>query len=93
MKKGETGSDTHLLVFFWEPQITNLIEAIASGIVRVDFDARENAPPKKTLRNHGTKFRIKFENLQFIYHHNSEMDNSLISPTFENESVQPTFKI
>jgi len=71
--------------FFREPQVTNLIEAISSGLVLVDFDAREELPPKTGLRNHGTKFRIKFENLRLIYHHIEGLEG--LSPEFSTISL------
>ncbi len=50
---------------YWEPQITMFIEAIANGIIAIDFDARTNNG--RGLRNHGTKFRIQYDNLRHIY--------------------------
>lgn len=57
---------------FWEPQITLLADAIESGIVAIDFDARTT--DGKGLRNHGTKFRIKYDDLQHIYHQHSQFE-------------------
>lgn len=44
---------------------TQLIRYIADGTICIDFDAyiRENG----SIRNHGTKFRIKIEDLRTIY--------------------------
>ncbi len=49
-----------------EPQITLLIQAVEHGIVAIDFDARTNNG--RGLRNHGTKFRIRYDNLRHLYH-------------------------
>ena len=48
-----------------EPAITMFIEAIEKGIVCIDFDARTKNG--RGLRSHGTKFRIKLENLKHLY--------------------------
>ena len=55
-----------------EPQITRFIDAIAQGIVAIDFDARTTAG--KGLRNHGTKFRIRSDDLPKIYHYHERFD-------------------
>lgn len=39
--------------------ISKFIDSCADGVVAVDFDAREMQPGSVTVRNHGTKFRIK----------------------------------
>ena len=48
-----------------EPTITMFVEAIAKGIVCIDFDARTNNG--RGLRNHGTKFRVKYDDLKHLY--------------------------
>ena len=48
-----------------EPVITKFVQAIEQGIVCIDFDARTNNG--RGLRNHGTKFRIKYDNLKHLY--------------------------
>ena len=55
-----------------EPHATQFIEAIERGIVAIDFDARTTTGPG--LRNHGTKFRIKFQNLPVLYHDHGNFD-------------------
>lgn len=50
---------------YWEPYITHFIDAITSGIIAIDFDARTT--DGNGLRDHGTKFRIKIENIQRLY--------------------------
>ena len=51
---------------YWEPQISSFCEAVEHGIVAIDFDARTNNG--RGLRNHGTKFRVKVEDLGHLYH-------------------------
>jgi len=41
--------DLELTAFIWE---------VCHGVIKVDFDAREMTPGSKSLRNHGTKFRV-----------------------------------
>jgi hypothetical protein len=41
--------DLELTAFIWE---------VCHGVIKVDFDAREMIPGSKSLRNHGTKFRV-----------------------------------
>ena len=50
-------------------KITNIIPAIHSGIIKVDFDARYQNEKKGSIgiRDHGTKFRIKIRDLPQIY--------------------------
>lgn len=47
------------------PQTILFAGAVAHGIVAIDFDARTQNG--RGLRNHGTKFRIKVEDLRQIY--------------------------
>lgn len=54
---------------YWEPDIRNLSQAIADGVFLIDFDARTKGARGTTIRNHGTKFRIKPENLARVYTH------------------------
>ena len=55
-----------------EPSSIKFIEAIASGLVAIDFDARTNNG--SGLRNHGTKFRIQYDNLRQIYSEHQYFD-------------------
>ena len=48
-----------------EPSPTRFIEAIANGTVAIDFDARTTNG--EGLRNHGTKFRIEYDDLGKLY--------------------------
>lgn len=59
---------------YWEPKITLFVEAIVNGIVAIDFDARTNNG--RGLRNHGTKFRIKYEHLRHLYSHRQKVDKN-----------------
>lgn len=52
--------------FFAEPKITRLINAIENGLIAIDFDARTSSGAG--LRDHGTKFRIKYRDLPYLYH-------------------------
>ena len=51
--------------FYSEPRQGSFIVAVADGTVAIDFDARTNNG--SGIRNHGTKFRIKSENLRGLY--------------------------
>jgi len=44
----------------------HFVRALNDGIVAIDFDARSN-PGKSSIRNHGTKFRIKEKDIHCIY--------------------------
>jgi len=57
---------------YWEPKITLFIEAIHRGIIAIDFDARTNNG--RGLRNHGTKFRIKYDGLRYLYENRQRFD-------------------
>ena len=48
-----------------EPSAAHFIEAVARGIVAIDFDARTTNG--RGLRNHGTKFRIDAGDLSKLY--------------------------
>ena len=47
--------------------LSYLIYEVVKGTILIDFDARENKPGSKGLRNHGTKFRIAPDNVCRIY--------------------------
>ena len=49
-----------------EPNIYGFINSIEKGLIAVDFDARTNLTGSG-LRDHGTKFRIKLDDLQHLY--------------------------
>ena len=68
----ETRNGTRYVKFNSAQRLTNLkitdfLNAIAGGYVVVDFDARQKSPGSKTLRNHGTKFRMKLEDIVEIW--------------------------
>ncbi len=48
-------------------QLTILMAELTKGVMAIDFDAREKSPGSKTLRNHGTKFRVPPENVCRLY--------------------------
>ncbi len=58
---------------YWEPQITKFIQAVERGIIAIDFDARTNNG--RGLRNHGTKFRIKYDDLRHLYNNRQKFDS------------------
>ena len=73
--KGQKKSDHvryDLAHLYWEPKITTFIEAIHRGIIAVDFDARTNNG--RGLRNHGTKFRVKYDDLRHLYGNRKRFD-------------------
>jgi hypothetical protein len=57
---------------YWEPDLIRFCHAIETGIILIDFDARTTEGRGTSLRNHGTKFRIRIENIGIIYK-NSEV--------------------
>jgi hypothetical protein len=57
----------------WEPNIGKFIQAVERGIVAVDFDARTNLTGRG-LRDHGTKFRIKIDDLGHLYSKSQRFD-------------------
>jgi hypothetical protein len=61
-------------IAYWEPDLIGFCNAIEQGIILIDFDARTTRGKGTSLRNHGTKFRIKIENIGVIYQ-NSEIIN------------------
>lgn len=50
--------DLELAAFIWE---------VCRGTIKIDFDAREATPGSKTLRNHGTKFRVSPNDICRLY--------------------------
>lgn len=52
---------------YWDLNLTGICNAIQEGIIYIDFDARTTDKRGSSLRNHGTKFRIKIENIEQIY--------------------------
>ncbi|MDA8002449.1 MAG: MvaI/BcnI family restriction endonuclease [Alphaproteobacteria bacterium] len=58
---------------YTEPHVTLFVKAIEEGIVAIDFDARTK-DGREGLRNHGTKFRIKYNDLSHLYSQHKEFD-------------------
>lgn len=52
---------------YWEPDIQGFSRAITDGTFCVDFDARTQKGEGSAIRNHGTKFRIKIDDLSKVY--------------------------
>lgn len=48
-----------------EPRITMFVAAVERGIIAIDFDARTQNG--RGLRNHGTKFRVRYDDLRHLY--------------------------
>ena len=57
---------------FREVRSTGLISALANGTICIDFDAYIG--PTGAIRNHGTKFRIKSDNLHRLYTHHERVE-------------------
>lgn len=47
--------------------LTLFVSELVNGTVAIDFDVREMKPGSVGLRNHGTKFRVKPENICRLY--------------------------
>jgi len=60
-------------LLFEEFQPFKFIAAIENGDIAIDFDARTN-PGKSSIRNHGTKFRIKERDMMLIYNKVTPID-------------------
>ena len=69
-KKGMVRYDTAHI--YREPQSRLFIEAVERGIVAIDFDARTNNG--RGLRNHGTKFRVAYDDLGRLYHYSKRLE-------------------
>jgi hypothetical protein len=48
-------------------KLTHLMQDLATGRIAIDFDVRETVPNSKSLRNHGTKFRVAPDDLPRLY--------------------------
>jgi hypothetical protein len=60
-------------VAYWEFKISGFFQALVEGKVFIDFDARTKEQGNSTLRNHGTKFRIKMDDIPSIYEHSQKI--------------------
>lgn len=58
---------------YWDFDLTGFCEAVAKGKVAIDFDARTQQGAGSALRNHGTKFRIKMEDIASLYAHSKKI--------------------
>ncbi len=52
---------------YWEPDVRGFAAAIENGTICVDFDARTQQGRGTAIRNHGTKFRIRVDDIGSIY--------------------------
>lgn len=57
-----------------DPRTTDFVAAVVEGVVAIDFDLR--ATDTEALRDHGTKFRIKIDDLQKIYKKTKRFERS-----------------
>ena len=62
---------------FWEPNVGRLIDAIEGGLIAIDFDVR-TSNSGRGLRDHGTKFRIRINDLKHLYSESQCFETSLI---------------
>lgn len=51
----------------WDLDILKIIQLIQEGIIIIDFDARTQSATNNNVRDHGTKFRIKSNELPRLY--------------------------
>ncbi len=54
-------------VLYEKMHLTNLAQDLVNGKMAIDFDVREMNPGSKSLRNHGTKFRVAPKDLHRLY--------------------------
>jgi len=52
---------------YWDLKLTDMFKALESGIMKIEFDARTNGARGSSIRNHGTKFRIKAKDIVLLY--------------------------
>ena len=60
-------------IAWWNIDMLGFCAAIEKGVVYIDFDARTKFGRGTTLRNHGTKFRIKPRDLPKIYNRSQQI--------------------
>lgn len=58
---------------YWDLDLISICTAIENGIIQIDFDARTKQGRGTTLRNHGTKFRIKVNDVGSLYLNSQEI--------------------
>ncbi len=58
---------------YWDFNLKGFCEALAKGVVHIDFDARTKEGPGSALRNHGTKFRVRADELPLLYEHSKKI--------------------
>ena len=62
----------HQVSLWWDPKVTELENLVKNGVMQVDFDACIRADG--SIRNHGTKFRIKPDALGDLYTRHEAFD-------------------
>jgi len=70
--KGKVSKDKRHVIYnsavaYWDLNMLGICNAIKDGIIYIDFDARTKKGKGTSLRNHGTKFRIKVKDVGIIY--------------------------
>jgi hypothetical protein len=69
---GKYDSKTRKVVYenataYWDLKLTDFFQSMVEGMIKIDFDARTNNGRGSSIRNHGTKFRIKKKDIEKIY--------------------------
>jgi hypothetical protein len=54
-------------IAYWGLNLMGFCKAIEDGLIRIDFDCRTTNGRGTSLRNHGTKLRIKINDVGMIY--------------------------
>ena len=74
-KKGMVDYQSAFL--YSEPYSTNFVNSIETGLIVIDFDVK--TINERSLRDHGTKFRIKHEDISKLYSNCEKFDIGLNS--------------
>lgn len=69
---GKVNKDKRSVIYnnataYWDLDLNGIVQSIIEGIISIDFDARTKGGRGTALRNHGTKFRIHINNMDYIY--------------------------
>jgi hypothetical protein len=58
---------------YWDVDLIGFCNAIENGLIYADFDARTTMMRGTALRNHGTKFRIRISDIDYLYQNSQEI--------------------
>lgn len=58
---------------YWDLDLMGICQAIETGTIYVDFDARTKQGKGTALRNHGTKFRVHINDIGVLYENSEEI--------------------